>query len=148
MPLALVLALVFGAGMLIAAQPTVNAELTRHLGSPTAATLLSLSVSILSVLPFALLADRPRLDALGAVPPWAWLGGLAGSAFVMVGLLFVPRIGAAYFLVAAISGQLVAAALIDHFGLFNTVVRSFDLTRAAGLALVVAGVVVFRLGRG
>lgn len=148
MPLSLVLALVFGAGMLIAAQPTVNAELTRHLGSPTAATLVSLSVSVASVLPFALLADRPRLDALGAVPVWAWFGGLAGSAFVMAGLLFVPRVGAAFFLVAAITGQLVAAAVIDHYGLFNTSVRAFDATRAIGLALVVAGVVVFRLGRG
>ena len=82
------------------------------------------------------------------MPVWAWFGGLAGTALVMTGLLFVPRVGAALFLVMLIAGQLVAAAVIDHYGLFNTAVRAFDATRAVGIALVIVGVVVFRLGRG
>jgi transporter family-2 protein len=38
-----------------------------------------------------------------------------------------------------VAGQLVVGVLIDHFGVFDTLVRPLDLLRAAGLALVLIG---------
>jgi transporter family-2 protein len=39
-------------------------------------------------------------------------------------------------------GQLISAAAIDHFGLFTASVTPLTLTRAAGIALMAAGVFV------
>lgn len=145
MSLLVILALSLVCGMMIAAQAAMNTELARHLGSPAGAVLVSLATSALLMLPFAVAqGGRLRLDALDAVPWWAWIGGAAGAAFLTAGLLFSPRIGVALFLATAIAGQLLAAALIDHYGLLGMGTRAIDLPRVAGLLLVFAGVLVFR----
>ena len=146
MNLILVLALSLVCGMMIAAQAAINTELSRHLGSPAGAVLVSLATSAVLMLPFALAqGGRLRLEALGTAPWWAWIGGAAGAAFLTAGLLFSPRIGVALFLMTAMAGQLLAAALIDHHGLFGMSVRAIDLPRVVGLLLVFAGILVFRL---
>lgn len=137
-----------GAGMLVGMQPVVNARLAATIGSPVAATLISLGVSALCMLPAALVTGLPvRTGELAAAPWWIWCGGIAGAALVSCGLILAPRIGVVLFFGAVIAGQLVAAALIDHFGWFGTPVRPIDPMRLAGIALVFAGVVVFRLAR-
>lgn len=143
------LALCIGCGMLLAAQPVINARLAAHLQSPFAATFVSLFVSIACVLPAALaFGTAPRLEALGAAPWWVWIGGLSGAVFVAVGLLLAPRVGIALFFCSLVAGQLLSAALIDHYGLFGMPVRPIDWPRVLGLVLVLAGVAVFRLAGG
>ena len=145
---ALVLALCVGAGALVGVQPMLNARLAATLGSPVAATLVSLGVSIACVLPVAAFAGLSvRTDELGAAPWWVWCGGVAGAALVGCGLVFAPRIGVTLFFGAVVAGQLLAAALVDHHGWFGAPVRPIDPMRLAGIALVFAGVVVFRLAR-
>ena len=135
-----------GIGALVGLQPIIDARLAASLGSPVAATLVSVAVSIVCVAPAAALGGlRWSLPAVVAPPWWAWLGGVAGAAFVAGGLLLVPRVGVALFVVSVIAGQLVAAALIDHHGWFGAAVRAIDPMRALGIGLVFAGVVVFRL---
>ena len=137
----------FGCGALLSAQPAVNAALARHLGSPYAATIVSLLVSTALVAPFAIAtASRLRLEALGGAPWWAWLGGVAGAAMVSAGLVFAPRIGVTLFIMTVVAGQLVAAALIDQYGLFGVEVRGIDASRLAGIALVACGLLVYLSG--
>ena len=65
-----------------------------------------------------------------------------------MGLTVAPMIGVAFFIVVVVAGQLVSGALIDHFGLFGMSVRTLGPSRLIGLALVFAGVLVYRFGRG
>ena len=149
MPPLIVLASAFLAGTLLGAQPALNAALARELASPFAAALVSLAVSVLCVLPFALLVGGlPRLDGVAAAPWWIWTGGIAGAAVIVSGLIAAPLVGVAFFLVVLIAGQLSAGALIDHFGLFGMSARALDPTRVIGLVLVFSGVLVYRFGRG
>ncbi|MBT8419084.1 MAG: DMT family transporter, partial [Silicimonas sp.] len=53
-------------------------------------------------------------------------------------------IGNAVFFV--LLGQLVAAALIDHFGMFNARIEPLSLTRAGGIALMAAGIALTQKG--
>lgn len=147
MLLAILLATV-GAGMILGAQPAVNAALARHLGSPFAATLVSLVGSTLLALPLAFAFGR-HVDVGAAIagPWWLWIGGISGTVFVTAGITVAPLVGFAYFFVAAIAGQLLCGALIDHFGLFGATVRPIDAPRAIGLLLVLAGVAVYRFAR-
>ena len=146
--LILVLIASVGAGMALGAQPAVNAALARHLGSPLAATVVSLVVSTLLALP-PMLAFGRDVDVATALagPWWLWIGGVSGTLVVLAGLTVAPMIGVALFLVMAVAGQLLCGALIDHFGLFGVAVRPIDPVRALGLGLVFAGVVVYRFAR-
>jgi transporter family-2 protein len=68
---------------------------------------------------------------------------LASGAFGLVLYLTInhtmPRLGATTALALIIIGQLAMGILIDHFGLFGTVIRQVDAWRAAGLVLLLAG---------
>ena len=49
-------------------------------------------------------------------------------------------------LTAAIASQLVAAMIVDHFGLFGVRVEPVTLGKVVGVALVIAGAVVVQRG--
>ena len=136
-----------GIGLLIAVQPAVNAETARRLGSPYVAALFSLALSTAILLPLALgQAERPSLSTFQSLPLWGVLGGLAGACFVTGGILIVPAIGAALFVLCVVFGQALGASLADHFGLFGLAQKALDPWKIGGLALMVVGLLVYQRG--
>ena len=53
-------------------------------------------------------------------------------------------LGAALMLASSIVGQLSAALVIDHFGLFGATVVPISTTRVIGVLLLAAGVILIR----
>ena len=134
------------AGIGVAIQTPTNATLARTSGSVVLAALISFLVGTLAIAILWAAIDRTPPALLRAAPPWAWAGGLYGAVFVMVAAYAAPRLGVASMLTIAIVGQLVAALVIDHFGLLGMRIEPVSPVRLAGLALVVAGVVLVRRG--
>ncbi|MEM8851682.1 MAG: DMT family transporter [Pseudomonadota bacterium] len=145
MTLALLAALV--CGLLLSAQPILNGALARAVASPGTAAMISLLVSALMLAPFATAGGGPDLSGLGSIPWWAWLGGLAGAAFVAGGIGLAPVIGLAVFLSVVVAGQLLGALVIEGWGLFGAARNPISASRVLGLLLVLGGVLVFRFGR-
>ncbi|MDJ0626739.1 MAG: DMT family transporter [Rhodobacter sp.] len=137
----------FAIGMAFSAQPSINGVAVRTLGTPIAAAALSVAITLatlLILLPFAGGTLRP--PAIVSLPWWVVFGGLIGAAVVAGGAAIAPATGAAVFFVCLIAGQLVGSALIDQSGAFGMAVQAISWAKAAGLALVLAGVVLVRLG--
>lgn len=132
------------AGALVPFQAGGNAVLGRALGHPLWATVASLAVSLLVILPLilALRAPAPLLNQASQLPLWAWFGGIAGVIYITSALLLTPRLGAASFIVCVIAGQMVSSLLIDHFGLMGLPIKEASAGRIAGVALIVAGMVM------
>lgn len=62
-------------------------------------------------------------------------------AFYVLSVTYIaPHFGVGNAVFFVLLGQLVAAALIDHYGLFGARVSPLSFTRAAGIALMAAGV--------
>ena len=53
-------------------------------------------------------------------------------------------LGAALMLASSIVGQLGAALIIDHYGLFGAIAVPISATRIAGVILLTAGVILIR----
>jgi transporter family-2 protein len=51
----------------------------------------------------------------------------------------IPRIGAASTVTLIVTAQLILSTLLDHFGLLGTSVRSADLSRMIGIAVLLLG---------
>lgn len=81
---------------------------------------------------------------LKQVPWYAWIGGFYGAFFVAAAAFGAPRVGLGVFLTDAIAGQLAAALVRDHFGLLGLTRHPVNVTRAAGLLLVLLGAVLVR----
>jgi transporter family-2 protein len=77
-------------------------------------------------------------------PWWVWTGGLLGAFFVISAILLVPRFGAATYLVLNLTGQMITALVLDHYGLLGLPVQRISFLRIVGAILLVLGVVLIR----
>jgi bacterial/archaeal transporter family-2 protein len=135
-------------GIFLTWQGPVNAEAARRLSSPALAAVLSLSVSVVLVVLFALLTARTKPDwaEIAAAPWWTWIGGITGAVFVVGSLLVVPKTGSVLFLLSVILGQMIGAVTADGFGLWGLRETSISPMKLLAMALVLAGAVTFHLG--
>lgn len=136
------------AGAAVPFQAGSNAALGRLLGHPLWATLVSLSVSVLMVLPalWLMRAPAPQFSGLGQAPWWTWFGGVAGVAYITAALILTPRLGAAGFIVCVVAGQVLSSLAIDQWGLMGLPERPVNLLRLRGVGLIVAGMLVVQWG--
>ena len=143
--LAILIAAIAGAG--VAVQAGFNAQLARHIGHPLWASLVSFGLGTLLILPLLASFGVPAPDLARALkgPWWIWLGGAMGLFFVTAALILAPRTGIAVFLAAMVAGQMIASLALDHYGLIGLPVRPLTIVRAAGAALIIAGVLLIQL---
>lgn len=130
----------FVSGALVALQAPTNAMLSRAVGSPVNAALVSFAVGLAALIVVALsLGVRPGGGEVRALPWYAWTGGLYGAIFVAVAAFAAPRLGITFFLTVAIAGQLAMALFLDRAGAFGLPVQEIGWQRIAGVLLVLAG---------
>lgn len=134
-------------GTAFALQPPINAAGARILGSPVAAAVVSVTITLVSLVAIQIATGGGfRPGSLGALPWWMVLGGVIGAAVVAGSAAIAPVTGAAVLFVCMIAGQLLGSTLIDHFGAFGMTPRPVGITRLIGLGLVLAGVLLVRRG--
>ena len=136
--------LILIAGALQAWGPPMNGALRKSLENPWLASIASFLpiVALLMVLWLCLPTPMPSAKGIGAMPWWAPLGGLLGAFAVIMGLLFVDRIGAGPFAGLTITANILMSLLIDQFGLFGMEQHSLNVWRILGGALMTAGIVL------
>lgn len=135
------------AGTCIPTQAGINARLSLWARSPVLAAGISFLVGTLALAGY-LLASRfplPPLRSAAEQPWWLWSGGVLGAFFVAVTIYLAPRLGAANMLAWVLTGQMTAAMFLDHFGLLGYPLHPFSAGRAAGVLLLVAGVLMIRI---
>ncbi|MEJ5216745.1 DMT family transporter [Cognatishimia sp. D5M38] len=130
--------LLTGVGIPILA--ALNAALGQHLGHPVAASVILFAVAFVLILIAGVITN-----------PWAHLSGLASAPkhLLLAGSLIVfyvlsvtyigPRFGIGNAVFFVLLGQMISAAAIDHFGLFNAQISPLTLTRASGIAIMAFG---------
>ncbi|MFN3815054.1 DMT family transporter [Brevundimonas sp.] len=141
-----ILAVIIG-GALTALQGPTNARLSAAVASPVNAALISFAIGTVALMMLAaVLQTRPDMAATRALPPAAWLGGLYGAVFVVASAYAVPRLGVATTIVLMVAGQMMLSLILDHFGFMGVPKQPVTLTRLAGVAMLVGGVLLVRRG--
>ena len=138
--------LALGAGVSVAVQQVLNGALRTALGSPAWAGFVSYIGGLLTMIVVLLaLGERlPSWKAVADTPWWAWSGGVLGGVFILLMFLLLPLLGAATLIALVVAGQMAAAITLDHFGAFGLATHPVSLSRLAGAALLIAGVVLIR----
>jgi transporter family-2 protein len=135
---------IFIAGAAATIQPPINARLAEKIGILHAAT-ISFLVGTLVLLVVSLSAGRGSFKEIVHAEWWQYSGGLFGAFFVSLTILAVPRLGTGAVMAALIVSQLATGMVFDHFGLFGMRQIPFDLSRIAGVVLLMLGVaLIFR----
>lgn len=126
------------AGVSVALQGQFMGAMDRAVGTATS-VLVTYSVGA-SLALIIWLARRPGGFEFRQIPWYSWFAGVTGLVIVSGIGYAAPRLGLARTLVISVAAQLIIALVIEHFGLFQSARRHFELDRAIGLTLVVAGV--------
>ena len=70
---------------------------------------------------------------------WMWLPGFLGSFYILFMFIAAPKIGAGNTLLWVFLGQMYFALILSQTGLFGLEVKTIDIYKISGLALVTLG---------
>ena len=131
--------IMLAAGIGIPVLAALNAALGVRLGSPVAAGVVLFIVALsCAVLVFVL--SGASLRGVGSAPRHLFFAGALVAFYVLSITWIAPTFGVGNAVFFVLIGQLISAALIDHFGLFGANQTPLTLARAAGIGVMALGV--------
>src|SRR5690242_19704539 len=80
-------------------------------------------------------AQLPTSAMVLRVPVWAWMGGVLGACFVATVIVATPKLGLGTLVGLTVTGQMVMAMLLDHYGLLGLEKHPISPGRLLGVAL-------------
>jgi transporter family-2 protein len=138
-------ALMFVAGIGIPLMAALNAGLGRQLASPGAATFILYCVGLVLASGVMMVSGGfPSIEKFRGIGPQFYMGAVF-VVFYIVSITWAgPKIGIGNAVFFVLLGQLVAAAMIDHFGFWGAVQSSITPKRMAGIVVMAFGVYLAR----
>ena len=126
-------------------QTAANSRLRQSVGSPLVASLVSFTVGTLflaAVVLFQKGSLQFEAELIDRLPWWAWLGGLCGLWGLTVNIIIFPKLGAVQTALMPMLGQIGMGIVIDSFGLLQSPVFPFTVTRCMALVILLIGIVL------
>ncbi|RYC67843.1 DMT family transporter [Spirosoma sordidisoli] len=138
------LLLAFLTGLAITVQAGVNANLRQAITNPLLAAAISFGTGFMSLLLVLLTTNSsaPSIDTFRQISWWKWTGGFIGAIYVSTVIASVPKIGSGNLVSLSVAGQLLAAVVLDHYGLLGFTLHPANGWRLLGLVLIMAGVLL------
>ncbi|MGF7216255.1 transporter family-2 protein [Spirosoma lacussanchae] len=138
------LLLAFLTGLAITVQAGVNANLRQAITNPLLAAAISFGTGFVSLLLVLLTtsSSAPSIDTFRQISWWKWTGGFIGAIYVSTVIASVPKIGSGNLVSLSVAGQLLAAVVLDHYGLLGFTLHPANGWRLLGLVLIMAGVLL------
>ena len=128
------------AGIGIPIMAAMTSSLGRHLSSPIAASAFAFLMAFCIALIALLIADKSFIKQIPSAPKYLFVAG-AFIAFYVLAISFVaPHFGIGNAIFFVLLGQLLSAAIIDHYGLFGAQINHLSVMRVSGILLMVLGV--------
>lgn len=140
-------AIMIAAGVGIPLLAALNARLGALIAAPAAAAVVLFAVAFCGAVIVMLATNsQSALSAIPSQPKHLFLAGFFVCFYVLSVTWVAPRFGLGNAITCVLLGQLLSAAIIDHFGLFGAILRHVTLLRATGLGLMAVGVVLTQKG--
>ncbi len=133
------------AGIGIPVMATLNAGLGQRLASPVAASAVLFAVAFTLVMAVLVGAGRPPAVASFTGVSWIYYAGGFFTVFYILAITYAgPKIGIGNAVFFVLLGQMIAATVIDHFGLWGAIVTPVTARRIVGLIVMTIGVYLAR----
>jgi len=140
-----VLGILFGilAGAAMSFQGVMDTRLSDRIGLYESNVLVQGGAFVLSVIALLLLG-KGNFGELGGTNKIYLLGGVLGIVITITVMLSIKGLGPTVAISVILISQLLVAALIDAFGILDSERIPFCWQKYSGIALMVAGVLLFR----
>lgn len=127
------------AGAAMALQGTMNSALSKTVGLLQATFFVHVLGALVALIAMLTFGKTSSLMRLGSAPPLSWFGGALGVLIIVGVAVSMPKVGVGKATTAIVATQLLAAFLIDHFGLLGMRTVPFQLMKLAGGSMIVVG---------
>ncbi len=139
-----ILSVVAGAAMSF--QGVINSGLGKQIGTYEANAFVQGTAFILGIIAMLILG-KGDIKSVLAVNKIYWLGGVLGLIITITVMLGIGKLSPTQSIAIILISQLLVAALIDAFGLLGQEKVPFVWTKYLGLALMIIGVIVFKINK-
>jgi bacterial/archaeal transporter family-2 protein len=143
----MIIGLIFAivAGSLVGLQNIFNSKVNERAGSWQTTTLV-LGMGFLASLTMGLFFEGKQLFVLENMQPWYWISGFIGVGVVTCLVRGMKQLGPTYATAIAMTSQIGFALLFDSLGWLGLEKVPFTLNQLVGVLVIVAGIVIFKLG--
>lgn len=129
-------------GALLSVYLPMNSMVSKHLGSAITANITFFLMALLtSLLLFSIWGEHSTLARLKTVPAYLYLTGFVSAFIVLATTYLIPHMGVRQFFILTVSGQILTAMVVSHFGLLQTPQDLLTAKKIIGAGLVVLGAV-------
>lgn len=127
-------------GVLIAIMVTINGTLASNIGDYYSTVIIH--ITGLSVAIIILLIRKTKVRISKGIPVYLFSGGIIGAFMVVFNNMCFSQLGVSLTLALGLVGQLVASAVIDHYGLFGLAVNKFKKEKLLGFIIIITGIIM------
>ncbi|WP_026691030.1 DMT family transporter [Alteribacter aurantiacus] len=132
------------AGAAISLQTVFNNKVNEKTGSWTTTT-LALGMGFVFALVASIMAGEFSRIQLGQIDLWYWFAGVTGVGVVFCLVQAMKRLGPTVTISIVMTAQLSTALIWDSFGWMGIEKIPFSMTKLAGILMIIAGVLVFKM---
>lgn len=126
-------------GVAVGLQSPMASMITQRLGTFESVFIIHIGGAIIALIPL-LIYGGGKLSQWRSVPWYALGAGVFGLVVIAAISYMIPRVGVAASITTIVAGQLLVSVVLDHYGLLGTSIRTLDVTRVLGLAVLLVGV--------
>jgi len=131
------------AGFFISLQGVFNTRVSDKIGLWETNTIVH-ATGLIFTFAVMMLFGNGSFQRLGEVNKIYLLGGIFGVVIVFSVMKGISLLGSTYSVAVLLVTQLIIATIIDSFGLFGNQQIRFDFTKPLGVAVMIAGIIIFK----
>ncbi|WP_142413627.1 DMT family transporter [Hathewaya massiliensis] len=131
------------AGILMSIQGVFNTNVNKKIGL-WETNLIVQGVALVSTLILFFFMRKGNFGALSSVNKLYLTGGIIGALITVTVVLGIDKLGPTCSIAIILVAQLLAAAIIDAFGLFGAEQIRFGINKYIGIGMMILGIIFFK----
>ena len=131
-------------GILMSVQGVFNTQVTKQTSLWISAGWVQLTALIVCIAAWLLTGLQDVTSLFQVTPRYVLLGGVIGAAITVTVIQSMNSLGPAQSALLIVIAQLIAAWVIELFGMFGMEKTSFEWRKLLGMAIAIAGIILFK----
>ena len=131
-------------GVLMSIQGVFNSAVTKASGIWVASAFVQLSAFFVCVIAYFATERSDIMAPFRVEPKYMLLGGAIGAFITYTVIRSMEMLGPAKAVMLIVAAQLLAAYLIELFGLFGVEKAEFSWQKVIGMGVIIGGIILFK----
>lgn len=131
-------------GVLMSVQGVFNTEVTKQSSIWAAAGFVQLTAFLVCIIAWCMTGRQGAAQIFSVEHKYMLLGGAIGAFITFTVIRSMGALGPAKAVMIIVVSQLLAAYLIELFGLFGVERTEFEWKKVLGMLLAIAGIIIFK----